>query len=272
MSAPATRSAAVPGRTLAVLGALGALSVVAFVLAPAAVAARTAGGGFGDEAAVRAAFRAAFTGYWNSGSRDLPPDTAHLVEFWSHYHLVKALAAVAALIAFAAMAVLVWQALARTGRHRAALRTAGVLATALAAVAAVLTLANVQGALAPLASLLPMLVDEPADQALAGTLAQVRSALADAATAPPALAVMVEDFARYHRVLAVLAGGVAVALIGASIESGRRFAAGRHRPVTGTVAVSATAAALVATVVAVANTTNAADPAAGLAALFTGGW
>ncbi|WP_280181770.1 hypothetical protein [Nocardia farcinica] len=41
---------------------------------------------------------------------------------------------------------------------------------------------------------------------------------------------------------------------------------------TGTVAVSATAAALVATVVAVANTTNAADPAAGLAALFTGGW
>ncbi|WP_280511516.1 hypothetical protein [Nocardia farcinica] len=49
-------------------------------------------------------------------------------------------------------------------------------------------------------------------------------------------------------------------------------APGRHRPVTGTVAVSATAAALVATVVAVANTTNAADPAAGLAALFTGGW
>ncbi|MBF6268124.1 hypothetical protein [Nocardia farcinica] len=141
MSAPATRSAAVPGRTLAVLGALGALSVVAFVLAPAPVAARTAGGGFGDEAAVRAAFRAAFTGYWNSGSRDLPPDAAHLVEFWSHYHLVKALAAVAALIAFAATTVLVWQALARTGRHRAVLRTAGVLATALAAVAAVLTLA-----------------------------------------------------------------------------------------------------------------------------------
>ncbi|MFC9995932.1 hypothetical protein [Nocardia sp. NPDC127526] len=283
MSSPAASSlsSGVSGRAVAALAALAAVLAAAFVLAPRALAASGPGDGFADEEDIRASFRAAFVEYWGSGSAEFPSGLARVVDFWFHYHVVKAVIAALLLIALAWLGVLLWKAFLSAGGvgagRKAVLGAGGVVATVLALFSVVLVMANIQGAVAPFASLLPMLTDGTADAELAATLDQVRQGLAESADGPtaPALDVMISDFARYHVVMAVIAAVVAVVLIGLSVLSWigvARSSDPRTRRVLGSFGALSAVLSLAAIVVAVANTTTAADSAPALAALFEGGW
>ncbi|WP_091609735.1 hypothetical protein [Micromonospora mirobrigensis] len=259
--------------------------VAAFVLAPPRLAAGGSGGELGDQGRLVDALRAAFVEYWASGDRSFPPSLQRVVEYWFRYHLAKAVIAAALLIVLVTLGGLLWQAYLRAGglrrRTRAVLASAGVLVTVLTTIATAAVMANVQGALAPFASLLPMLTDGPADGELTDTLAQVRQRLADS-TSPgarnrPVIEAMISDFAHYHSAMAVIAATVAVLLGGVSLVLWTRRAATtppdrRTRRVLGSYGVASALLALAVTAVVVANATTAADPVPALRAFFAGGW
>src|SRR6185295_15066159 len=100
-----------------------------------------------------------------------------VVDYWFRYHVAKAVIATILLIVLVALGVLLWKAFLRAGGlgagRRVALASAGVLVTMLAVFSLAMVMANIQGAVAPFASLLPMLTDGPTDGELAGTLDQV---------------------------------------------------------------------------------------------------
>jgi hypothetical protein len=142
-------------------------------------------------------------------------------------------------------------------------------------------MANIQGAVAPFASLFPLLTDGTPDADLAGPLAQARQQLAGShrtgGYTPPALDAMVSDFARYHAAMAVVAAIAVVALLGLSVMFWGRFAHvgsadRRTRRVLGWFGVFSALSTLIVAVVLVANTGVATDPAPALLALFNGGF
>lgn len=283
MHSPAAppRSAAFSGRALGMLVALAAALVAAFVVAPGTLAE----GGFADERDLAGAFREAFVGYWSSGDRDFAPGMARIVDYWFRYHVAKGAIATALLIVLVALGVLLWRAFLRAdgpgAGHRAALASGGVLATMLALFSLAAVMANVQGAVAPFAALLPMLPVGTTGGALAGTLDQIRQRLADTLNAggrtPPPLAVMISDFSRYHVALAVVGAIVAIVLAGASVVFWRKRAGTgssdrRARRLLSSFGVLSALSSLAVTVVVVANVGTAADPAPALLAFFEGGW
>ncbi|MEU0539690.1 hypothetical protein ABZ319_07445 [Nocardia sp. NPDC005978] len=272
-----------PGRVLGLLATGAVVLGIAFVIAPRALAARE-GASFGDADALRGEFRTAFDTYWRTGESAFPADLQRIVDYWFRYHLSKAVIAGVLLFVLISLTVLLWRAFVRTHESstngRLALGAAGVVTTALVLFAAMLVIANIQGAIAPFASLLPFLIDGPPDPALAETLDQVRQRLAEAATsgerAPAALNVMLDDFTRYHVVVAVAAALVAADLLALSVLMWRKSTAqparSRAKRVLTAFGALSILTAMATIVVAVANTTNAGDPASGLAALFDGGW
>lgn len=148
-------------------------------------------------------------------------------DWWAAFHGTKAL--LAALL----LAVLVVAARRTRGLPR------GVV-LGLAGLALVVVLANLQGMVAPVSSLLSML---PGDAA--------RAVLASEGT--PEFAGLVDDFAAYHRAMAVLAGLTALALGAWAVRTRRWVPA---------------VAALVLGVVTYANITTVADPAPALRAFL----
>lgn len=287
MSSPAvpSRFAAAPGRALATLVAVAASLVAAFVVAPPVLAGGGSAGGFADERHLIDAVRAAFVGYWRSGSRDLTPDLDRIVDYWFQFHLVKAATAAILLIVLVVLGVLIWKAFVRGGGLRtgkgAAQASSGVLVTILALVSSAALMANVQGAATPFASLFPMLTDGAPDAELAATLDQARQRLAESpgvgGRTPPALEVMISGFSWYHVAMVVIASIVAVVLIGTSVVLWTRFARmgtsdGRERRVVGSFGVLAVVLSLAVIVLVVANATTAADRGPALLALLEGGW
>lgn len=181
-------------------------------------------------------FPRAFVAYWSSGSPDFPPDLQHLVDHQFRYHLARVM------IALSLVAVLV----ALAYRLRRFRLPTGALALA----AAVLLIANVQGAVSPFGTLLPILASGPADADSAAVLAQVHHQLEND-PASPALDVMLAEYVRWHVVKAVLVGLLATVLVGLSVVAWRR-----RRLVSLLTGVTAAAAL----VVVAANVTTAANP------------
>ncbi|MFI6163813.1 hypothetical protein ACIA59_28165 [Micromonospora haikouensis] len=281
-SAAPPRPAGASGRVIAALGVLAAALVVAFVVAPPALTADRAGG-IVDRRDLSEALRAAFVAYWRSGDRDLPPDLARVVDYWSRYHLVKAVLAALLLTVLVALGFRLARAFVTTGGlgagKRAALAAAGVLVAVLAPFSLAMVMANVQGAVAPFASLLPMLTEGVTDADLADTLTQVEQGLAESGgtggSSSPALDLMIDDFSWYHEAMAGTAAVVAVVLVAASVLAWRRFAAtrpARKRQVLAAYGLLSALLLLPAVALAVANATTAADPAPALLAFFQGGW
>ena len=249
------------------------------------MAASTSGGGFGDQRHLIDSLSRSFVDYWGSGDRNLSPGLQRVVDYWTHFHVVKAVISAILLAVLTVLGSLLRKAFLRAdglgAGRRAALASAGVLVTALALFSLAAVLANVQGAMAPFSSLLSMLPMHPSHGALADALDQVRQRLTDypkaGDRAPAAVGVMVGDFARYHVVIAVAAPMVAVVLIGMSVVSWRRFAGTaasdrRTRRVFRSFGLFWALLSLAVIVVAVANTATAADPAPALLAFFQGGW
>ncbi|WP_086822597.1 hypothetical protein [Streptomyces sp. NRRL B-24572] len=280
-----SRSATLPGRAIAALATAALALVAAFVLAPRTRAASGPGDDFGEAGELAGAFREAFVAYWNSGERALSPDLDRIVDHWFRYHLAKAVIAAMALIVLVVLGVLLWKAFLKAdgpgAGRRLSLAAAGVLATLLALLSLAAVAANIQGATAPFASLLPMLPTGASDGEVADVLARIRRDLAVVPRAgdqePPALDVMIGDFARYHVAMAVIAAIVAVGLVVLGVSAWRRFrrtepADRRARRTLGSFGVLAVLASLFAIVVAVANTSTAVDPRPALLAFFEGGW
>ncbi|MFE9186795.1 hypothetical protein ACFYMB_26090 [Micromonospora haikouensis] len=281
-SAVPPRPVGASGRVIAALGVLAAALVVAFVVAPPALTADRAGG-IVDRRDLSEALRAAFVSYWRSGDRDLSPDLARVVDYWSRYHLVKAVLAALLLTVLVALGFRLARAFVTTGGlgagKRAALAAAGVLVAVLAPFSLAMVMANVQGAVAPFASLLPMLTEGVTDADLADTLTQVEQGLAESGgtggSSSPALDLMIDDFSWYHEAMAGTAAVVAVVLVATSVLAWRRFAAtrpARRRQVLAAYGLLSALLLLPAVALAVANATTAADPAPALLAFFQGGW
>jgi hypothetical protein len=278
---PRTR---VSSRALALLSLLAVALGAAFVLAPGVLAASAPGGGYADQGAIITALRTAFVGYWNSGRRDYPPELERLIDYWTRYHVAKAAIAALLLTVLVVVGVRLWRALLRAGRlaawRQAALASSGALVTVLAVSSEVLVVANIQGAVAPFASLISMLpLGTPGTQ-FARTVGQVKQGLAGypgtAGRTPPALEAMISDYALYHATLAVLASIVAVILIGMSVVSWKRRArtgssVRRIRRTLGLASVLSALLALAVIVVIVANLGNAITPAPALLAFFNSG-
>ncbi|GAA3218940.1 hypothetical protein [Actinocorallia longicatena] len=286
MNVPAAlpRGEGLSGRLLAVLTILAAGLVAAFVAAPRVLA----GGDFGGRADLVEALRGSFVASWNSGAADPAPDLQRVVDYWLRYHLAKAAIAAILLAVLIALAVRVLTAFARTGGSTAKGSTArgvllcgsGALALTLAAGSLLAVVANLQGAAAPYASLLPMVTDGANGAPLTGVLDQIRQQLTTAqntgAATSPALETMIDDFVRYHAAMVAIAAVTAAILLAAAALLGRRYAR-TARPERRTRRVLAAGAALtgllgiVFVVVAVANTTVATDPVPALLAFFEGG-
>ncbi|MEU6684585.1 tat (twin-arginine translocation) pathway signal sequence [Streptomyces sp. NPDC046832] len=272
-----SRLSAAPGRRICVLTATSGALLAAFFVVPHALAHDGV-----DSGNVAASFRRGLIAYWESGSPDFPRQLDTTVDFWFRFHLVKA--AVSALLLAAVVVLGIF--LRRLARQRAderpgrrVLVPAGALVALLGPFALVALVANVQGAMAPFASLLPLLTggDVRADGELAGTLAQMRQQISDhpAEGHSPALTAMIGDFALYHAVMAVMAATVGLALAGVAAALWRRHRAvpdaRSRRAMKAGVAASAVCASL-ALVIAVANTTSAAHSSQALATFLDGGW
>ncbi|MGW0672660.1 hypothetical protein [Streptomyces sp. NPDC002746] len=279
------RTSGVPVRAATVLTALTAALITAFVLAPGPVAGSMSGGGYGSRRELDDSLAASFTDYWESGERGFPSGLRDVVDYWSRYHLVKAVTAALLLAVLIALGALLWKAFLRGGAltagSRAALASAGAAVTALALFSLAMVVANIQGAVAPFSSLMSMLPVHRSHGELAEVLDQIRQRLAahpgTAGPTPPPLKVMVSDFGRYHAVLAVAATVVAAALVAMSAVSWRRFARTarsdrRTRRVFRSAGLLSALVAAAVAVIAVANTATTADPAPALLAFFEGGW
>ncbi|MFB8274128.1 hypothetical protein [Nocardia colli] len=287
MSGPviAARATGHSGRTIAVLGTLAVALAAAFVFAPRLLAPSGPGDRFADEGGLRDALRVAFVEYWSAGARDFPPSLARVVDYWFRYHVAKAVIAAVLLIVLVALGVRLWKAFLRADRGGASGRAVLGITSGLTTIAAlgsiVLVMANIQGAVAPFASLLPMLTDGATDNALSPALEQIRQQLADSPNAggqtSSILDLMISDFARYHAAMAVIAATVALTLLALSLVCWRRFArtesiARRPRRLLASFGTLTAVLALATLVVAVANTGTAANPTPALAAFFVGGW
>ncbi|MFC8073957.1 hypothetical protein ACFUN8_00285 [Streptomyces sp. NPDC057307] len=293
MTAAPPPSAATSARAYLTLVALAAALVPAFVLAPRGWAARMSGGGFTDERALGESLPGPFVDYWNSGDRAFPPDLAHLVDQWFHYHVAKAVIAALLLIVLVALGLRLWQTFLRAGGlgagSRAALASAGVLVTALALFSSAALMANIQGATAPFSSLLPMLPLDAPEGELAHALGQIEQGLAANPNAnpnanagasvrtSPALQEMISDFSRYHAVIAVAAAIVGAVLVRMTVVLWKRFAGTgaserRTRRVLASYGVLSALLSPAVIVVAVANTLTTMDSAPALLAFLEGGW
>ncbi|WP_238012267.1 hypothetical protein KZZ52_31405 [Dactylosporangium sp. AC04546] len=269
-SPPRPSPPAVSGRAAAVLAAVVAALVVAFVIAPGPLAAAGSGGDLDT-------LRGSFAEYWAAGEGELSPALRRTVEYWFDYHLAKGAIAAALLVVLAMLGVRLGRAYLRPGTlpagRRGVLAGSGAFVALLALFALVVVMANIQGAAAPFASLLPMLPG--------GLLAQPRQQLAGAlhagGEASPALQAMIDDFGRYHVTMAVVASLVTAAFAVLTVVLWRRYQRTprddrRARRVWVTLGAATALVSLAMLTVAVANTTVAADPAPALLAFFEGGW
>ncbi|MFE0477841.1 tat (twin-arginine translocation) pathway signal sequence [Streptomyces sp. NPDC058947] len=268
------RVTAAPGRRITLLSSMAVLLLAAFFLVPNALTHE--GVHVGN---VGRSFRQGMVVYWDSGSQDFPRQLDTAVGFWFRFHLVKAGVSALLLAAVVLLGVVLWRSSGqRAGRRgRMGIALPGVLVALLGPFALVGLVANVQGAAAPFASLLPMLTSGGGDGEAAAGLPGIREQVAGFPTGrhSPALTVMVRDFALYHAVLAAMALVVALALAGVCVVLWRRHRATHEvrsrRGLKLGLAAAATVAG-VALVIAVANVSSAAHPPEALAAFLDGGW
>ena len=201
--------------------------------------------------------------------------------FWQSFHLVKAALAALLLLVSTLLTFRVWSArttAAASGTpagptagpapeatgsrfRRAARLLGGTSAAALAGVALLALVANVQGAVAPLSSVLSFLPPGSSDPTVVAT---VKAVGADLAAAPWSAATtsLVRDFAAYHAAMAVLGAATTAVLAGVVALLWRR----RRRAAGTVVLLPALAFALVTA----ANVGTAAHPAPALGAFLRG--
>lgn len=197
-----TKMPAAVDRRGVVWSTLAAALMIAIVVWPAAIAGWTSGTHL-SVAALAGTVASGF-GRWVESGRASSSPLAAAVSYWAVFHAVKAIVAVALLVVLVPVGQRIWAAHARTPsrRRRVGLLVTGLLGAPIAPIVLLVAMANVQGAVAPLSSVLNFLpLDGP-------SVLQVRGELAAGRMTPP-LTVLIEDFRLYHAALV----GTAVAAI-----------------------------------------------------------
>jgi hypothetical protein len=265
-----------PTRRRLALPLVAALLTVAVFLLPFRLAALGPGGGFASQRALGGAVASGLVRFWSQGSRELPAELAATVDFWARFHVIKALLATALLVVLVLLAPLVLERFARAAtipRRLLALLVAGLHAS-VAVLALLIVVANLQGAIAPLASVLGLAPVARPGGALGSTTAEVRRTLTAGADTP-ALDTLLSGFTTYHVAMAWLGAAVTLALLAAAVVGRRRAAASRaeraRRSLVLLTVVATVALAGFFGVVTAANISTAAHPAPALLAFFEGG-
>ena len=215
---------------------------------------------------------AGFTRWMSSGAAAPGAPLADAVTFWAVFHVAKAVLAIALLCALVIVGCRVWirATRAETRTARAAWIAAGVLGAWLPLLALLMVLANIQGAVAPLSSVMSLLPIDATPE-----VDQVRAELATGAYGPVTGA-LVADFRTYHAALAACLA-VVIAWLWASIgwmlvrraRTPRAARLPRRILASGALALALLTAAL--GLILLANLSTVAHPAPALAEFFASG-
>lgn len=253
--------------------------LAATALLPGWVAARWPGSGPTTLSTLGDRVRSAFLGPSPAVDGTAAEPLDQVVAFWQGFHLVKALTA-AALLAVLVVAGTIIERRHRDAdrrRQRWTLAALGLLVAGAATLALLVVVANVQGAVAPLASVLTLLPVGGADPAVRSMGAEFAAELRGGAPGPAA-GMLLADFRLYHLALVgclllVVTGLlVGLAMVVRTVRARRRTVPGAQSR-TGALTVTAVLlGGLLAffLLVGVANLATAADPAPALAAFFEG--
>ncbi|MGU3291845.1 hypothetical protein [Williamsia sp. M5A3_1d] len=256
------------------LAVVALLLTIAFVVAPFWLTGR----GILGEAALSRRAADDFVAYWRAGDPTRVAGMRDLVDYWMRFHIVKAVAAGLLVAVSAVLATRMWRSFVDSTVAGGRRRLAGVAGTAVAAGglgAALLLMANVQGAIAPLSSALSLVPSSGGDPALQQVRGQVAQQLQVGDISSPALARMVSDFGTYHTVLAVCAVVLACAALILAVTLARsavrtaRFDRSARRKKGVTSAVFGVVGICVV-ILAAANIGNAVDPAHALLLFYAG--
>ena len=281
---PATRTDTSPApgsRRPATLAVAAGVAMLAVMVLPFPAAGLWPGGGYSDVSTLGAAVGRGLVRFWDAGTADLSPELAASVAFWTRFHVVKAVLAVPLLVTSVLLGLALWRECVRSvGRGRRAwFAAAGVLEAPLVLLAVLLVVANVQGAIVPLSSVLGLVDVRDPDPALATAVRGIKDSLETSpeVPAPPTMTRLVEDFAAYHRVMVGLGAMVTVGLVlvaarlwrrsrrTGSAQSGQSARWVRLGSATAVLVVAASFALITA-----ANLSTAAHPAPALLGFFQG--
>jgi len=140
---------------------------------------------------------------------------ADAAQFWRWFHIVKAVLATGVLVASAGFVALAWRARRSSSQrwHRFGLLLASGAGGLLVMLSLVVVIANVQGAVAPLSSVLSFLPTNESDVGFASSISSLRDNLAGSQPSAAAIAI-IRDFSMYHVVVAVLLGATALVATG----------------------------------------------------------
>lgn len=215
---------------------------------------------------------AGFTRWMSSGAAAPGAPLADAVTFWAVFHVAKAVLAIALLCALVIVGCRVWIRATRAGTRtaRAAWIAAGVLGAWLALLVLLMVLANIQGAVAPLSSVMGFL---PIGTTL--EVDQVRAELATGAYGP-VTRTLVADFRTYHAAL-VACLVVVIAWLWASIvwilvrRTRRPRAARLPRRILASGAIALALLTVALGLILLANLSTVAHPAPALAEFFGSG-
>jgi len=204
---------------IGLLVAAGVASMVAFVLAPAALLA----GRYGPfrAATLRDGVGRGLVEFWRGGGPEYPVLLARLVDYWFRWHAIKVAISSLMLVVFVLLAAALWRGYLRGGGARA---VGAIAATSFAVLAVGLLLLNIQATAVPLVALLPLLGGGAPSGDLTRTLHEVRDSVNR-----PALPVLLGEVERYHWVLVAAAGAVVLATGLAGAILWRRRSAGSER-------------------------------------------
>lgn len=246
--------------------------VAAFFVLPGAVAEAASARGITTSTLADEVGRA-FGEWWRAGAAPLTPGMEAVVSFWQVFHVTKALIALALLVSLLAAGYWFWKASADlAGRaSRVGATVLGILPAPAAPIVLLILMANIQGAIAPLSSVLGLL---PLDGSVPA-VALVREQLAAGVTGS-VLDTMIADFRAYHLVMVVTAAIAVILVIAADVVLWVRWrrmprAHARLRHVTGVVAVVLPLLIAALLVILLANLSTVIDTAPALAAFFEGG-
>ncbi len=268
-----------PGRPvpLSRLGAMAVLLCAGVLLLPFPVASAWSGGAYPELGSLQEAVSSGLVRFWSAGGDQFGAPLGSTAEFWARFHIVKAGLAAVLLLVLVLLAARVWRASAyAAGRGRRwALTLVGLVTIPLTLLALVVLVANIQGAIAPLSSVLGVLPLAAPKGQLAGTLDQIRHNLA-AGGRSPAKDALLHDFVVYHVAMVAIGGAVTVALLVTALLIWRRRSrvpAEDRRWRRLLIAASASLVMLSAlfAITAAANLGTAANPAPALLGFFGGG-
>lgn len=272
MSPPFARHMPRFSRQFAIIVSLLVVFSFALFFLPGAVASVSSGVDGISTATLARSVGVAFSEWWRTGAAPLTGGMEEVVKFWQIFHVAKAAVAAILLVLLTMTGAQVWKAYAQatTRARRFGYAVIGVAGAPLTLLVLIILLANVQGSIAPLSSVMGLI---PMDGSVAEVTA-VREQFA-AGSSTPVLDVLVNDFRDYHLVIVFAAPIAAAGVMVADLVLWLRWVGLPRenyllRRVCLVVAVVTPSVALMLVLIMIVNLSTVLDIAPALAAFFGG--